>query len=158
MSKMGFNEPALSVEYQGAQKGWATVGGKTCYFKSKLERRWAEYLEMLKGLGEITDWLYEPQKFEFEGIRSGTVFYTPDFKVTQPLMWEYGIILYHEVKGHLTQKDVTKFRRMAKYHPGETIILVIQQITKKNYLRVENAKKYVAGVIEAEKILRKVGL
>ena len=151
--KMGFNEPRLDVEYRGVEKGWAVVGGQTCYFKSKLERRWAEYLETLKGLGEITGWQYEPDKFEFEGIRSGTVFYTPDFKVFQGAAF-----CYDEVKGHLTQKDVTKFRRMTKYHPDVVLILVMQRLTKKNFLRVQMARKYVERVIEAEKTLKQFGL
>lgn len=156
MSKMGFDEPALSVEYRGVEKGWATVGGKTCYFKSKLERRWAQYLELLNLLGEIHDWEYEPVKFEFGKIRSGTVFYTPDFWVSTGPMEH----IWHEVKGHLTQKDVTKFRRMQKYHPNELLILVMQREPKKaNACRIlGNAEKYVRRVIYAETLLKQFGL
>ena len=150
------------------KQGWSVVGGKKYWFRSGLEVRWAQYLELLKGLDEIVDWEYEPRKFEFEGIRSGTVFYIPDFKVEYPRLennhdWE--IIRWHEVKGYLKQKDVTKFRRMAKYHPSEKIILVMQNIPKKptrksteKLRRLDNARKYVERIMEAEKILKQVGI
>lgn len=160
MAKMGFNEPGLVTEYVGVQKGWAVVGGQTCYFKSKLEHRWAQYLELLKGLGEIVSWSYEPRKFEFKAIRSGTVFYTPDFLVLYGAPYKPDCC-WHEVKGHLTNKDITKFRRMAKYYPDEKIILVMQTVPKKyneKKRKIGNAQKYVERIMEAEKILRKVGL
>ena len=142
------------------KQGYSTVGGKTYWFRSGLEVRWAQYLEFLKQVGDIVDWGYEPQKFEFKKIRSGTVFYTPDFRIV-----EKDCTYWHEVKGHLQQKDVTKFRRMAKYYPDEKIILVMQNIPKKptrknaeKLRRLDNAKKYVERIIEAEKILKQVGL
>ncbi len=143
------------------KQGWSKVGGKTYWFRSGLEVRWAQYLELLKGLSEILYWEYETKKFEFKGIRSGTVFYTPDFFIQYPS----GEMLWHEVKGHLQQKDVTKFRRMAKYYPNEKLILVMQNIPKKStrknaekLRRLSNAAKYVERIMEAEKILKQVGL
>lgn len=140
---------------QQFKAGWSEVGGKRYYFRSGLEVRWARYLQILKELGEIRDWFYEFKKFEFEGIRSGTVFYTPDFYVSMELV---GGSIWHEVKGHIQQRDCTKFRRMQKYYPDEKMILVIQRITKKNKLLVDRCRKYVAGVIEAEKLLKKNGM
>lgn len=159
---MGFENIPLNVDY-GSQKGWATIGGQTCYFRSKFERRWAEWLELLKQADNGTvDWQYEPKKFEFEKIRSGTVFYTPDFRVIYKELKE---IYWHECKGHLTQKDITKFRRMAKYYPNEKIVLVMQNIplktTRKNVekmRRLDNARKYVYRVIDGGQILKKIGL
>jgi hypothetical protein len=171
MAKMGYNEPALATEYVGVQKGWATVGDKTYHFRSQYEVRWAQYLELLKMAGEIIDWEYEPRKFEFEDIRSGTVFYTPDFKVCHNDVvdekdWSKKIPhIWHECKGHLTQKDITKFRRMAKYYPDERIILVMQNIpktvTKRNrtkILRLQKAEKYVERIMDGTELLRKAGL
>lgn len=170
MGKMGFDEPLLTTEYVGVQQGWAVVGGQKCYFKSKLELRWAQYLEFLKQAGEIIEWQYEPKKFEFEGIRSGTVFYTPDFKVKYPkstigitYLYEH---LWHEVKGHLTQRDVTKFRRMQHYYPDEKIILVMQRVppthsrsksAQKLRVKLFKAEKYVERIIDAEKTLKQAG-
>ena len=140
--------------------GWNEVGGKQHYFRSGLEVRWARYLQILKELGEIEEWLYEPKTFWFEKIKRGTNSYKPDFKIISSFLRtcyenQYS---WHEVKGFLQQKDCTKFRRMQKYYPGENMILVIQRITKKNKLLVDRCRKYVAGVIEAEKLLRKNGM
>ena len=160
----------MRTEYVGVQKGWAVVGGKKCYFKSGFELRWAQYLEWLKLAGEIVEWEYEPDKFEFEGIRSGTVFYTPDFKVTYPPAVTgkgllKGDVIYHECKGHLTQKDVTKFKRMANYHPDVQLELVMQYIpikpTRKNaekIRRIDNARKYTERVFDGSKVLKQICL
>jgi len=153
MTKMGFEKDRRIIADYNAQPGWAVVGGKRYYFRSKLERRWAQYLEFLKTQGAIWDWFYELTKFEFEKIRSGVVFYTPDFEV-----WDdENTQLFHETKGHLHQKDITKFRRMQKYYADEVLVLVMQSITKKNKVRVAQAAQYIERVIEGGKILRKMG-
>ena len=140
---------------------WATVGGQHHWWRSKFEWRWAQYLERLKTAREVDGWLYESERFEFKGIRSGTVFYLPDFWV----IYRSGDTLWHETKGHLTQRDITKFRRMAKYHPAERIVLVMQNIpksrTKKNARKRELLKKaqqYVERIIDGTEQLKKVGL
>jgi hypothetical protein len=160
MVKMGYENIPLNVEYVGVKKGWLTIGGKTHYFKSGFEMRWAKYLELLKTTGAITDWEYEPYKFEFEDIRSGTVFYTPDFKVI-----EEDSHYWYECKGHLTQRDVVKQKRMAKYYPDEKIILAMQRIpytyTRKSaekVRRIDNARKYCYRVIDGSKMLKQFGL
>ena len=156
------------------KQGYSEVGGKRYWFRSGFEVRWAQYLELLKGLGEIVDWFYEIRKFEFEKIRSGTVFYTPDFKVIYPKESEAGyedthcrncFYVWHECKGHLQQRDVTKFKRMVKYYPNEKLILVMQNIPKKptrknaeKLRRLENAGKYVERILNGEELLKKVGL
>ena len=134
--------------------GWDVIGGKRIYFRSKLERRWAALLETWRQGGAIFDWEYEPHRFEFEGIKRGTNSYLPDFKVTLC----HGVYEWHECKGHIVQKDVTKFRRMAKYHPNQRMVLVMQNVTKKNSFKVKQATERGARLIEAEKELRKLGL
>lgn len=144
-----------------AQAGWAVVGGKRCYFRSKLELRAAQYYEFLKQAGEINDWEYEPHTFWFNGVRRGVTSYKPDFKI-----WKAGVTVspetkpyfWAEWKGHLHQKDVTKFKRMAKYYPDEEFVLMMQAMTKKNKLRRDNAARYVKRVVDGGAILRKLGL
>lgn len=143
------------------KQGWSEVGAKTYWFRSGFEVRWAQYLELLKQAGEIVDWLYEPKDFWFDGIKRGTVSYKPDFKIEK----EGCIYIWHETKGHLTQKSVTQLKRMAKYHPSEKICLVMQNIPKKatrksaeKFRRMENAKKYTERVMDGGKILKQVGL
>lgn len=106
------------------------------YVRSRWEANWARYLNWLKGLGEIQEWAYEPDTFEFVGIRKGTRFYTPDFRVIN----KDGSKEYHEVKGWLTGIGKTKLKRMAKYHPDVKIVLV-----DKSYYK--SVAKKVAGCI-----------
>jgi len=99
---------------------WAEFGGKRNYYRSQWELNYARYLEMLKNLGEISEWEHEPDTFWFEGVKRGTVSYLPDFKVTE----NNGSIAYHEVKGWMDAKSKTKIGRMAKYHPAVKLIVV----------------------------------
>jgi hypothetical protein len=90
------------------------------YFRSRWEANWARYLNWMKARGEITGWEYETETFEFSKIKRGSRFYTPDFKVTE----NSGAIIYHELKGWLDKKSITKLKRMKKYHPSVEVLLV----------------------------------
>ena len=95
------------------------------YVRSSWEANYARYLKWSKKRGDIKDWKYEQDTFSFP-VKRGTRFYTPDFKV-----WENdGRITYHEVKGRMTQKGRTALKRMEKYYPETTIILI-----DKNYYK-----------------------
>lgn len=106
------------------------------YVRSSWEANWARYLNFLKKHGEIQDWAYEPETFEFVGIKRGSKFYTPDFLVVE----KDGSRVYHEIKGYMDAQSKTKLRRMKKYHPNIKIIVV----EKKQYYSV--ARK-VRGLI-----------
>lgn len=82
------------------------------WWRSQSERNYARWLTS-QGIA----WQYEPKTFVFERIRSGTRTYKPDFYL--PERQEY-----HEVKGWRTRKDETKLRRMRKYFPQETIVVI----------------------------------
>lgn len=90
------------------------------YFRSSWEANYARYLNWMVAQGRLQSWEYECKTFLFEGIKRGTRMYTPDFKVTHL----DGRHEWHEVKGWLDQKSRTKLRRMAKYFPGEPILLI----------------------------------
>lgn len=96
-----------------------TIGGKTHHFRSGWEVDYAKYCEFRKRAGEIKDWFYEPQTFEFP-VKKGSKFYLPDFKIIEL----DGSHCWKEVKGYLDQKGATKLKRMAKYYPGEKLDLV----------------------------------
>lgn len=101
------------------------IGGKRddlggLYLRSSWEANWARYLNWLMELGEIESWEYEPRTFEFQGIKKGTRFYTPDFSVVN----KDGSLEYHEVKGYMDAKSKTKLKRMAKYYPDIKLILI----------------------------------
>ena len=100
--------------------GWREVGGRRVYFRSRWEANYGRYLEWLKSRGEIVDWQHEPETFWFEGIKRGVRSYLPDFRVTE----NNGTTPLHEVKGWMDARSHTTLKRMAKYHCGETIILI----------------------------------
>ena len=89
------------------------------YFRSRMERNYARYLERCVSLHQIDKWEYEPDTFWFEPIKRGVRSYTPDFKV-----FKGQSVWYIEVKGYLDMKAKTKQKRMAKYHPSVRVVLV----------------------------------
>lgn len=105
-------------EGRGSKFGWIEFGDRKFFMRSSWERNVARYLEFLKRNGDIKDWDYECQTFEFQN-RHGTTRYLPDFKVYT----NDGLHYWVEVKGHMTQKDRTKLKRMKRDHPAETVEL-----------------------------------
>lgn len=91
------------------------------YFRSSWEANYARYLNLLKKLGVVDKWEFEPEVFWFNGVKRGANNYKPDFKV-----WYRNDAKpeYVEVKGWVVAKDKTKWRRMKKYHPGIKLIVV----------------------------------
>jgi len=100
--------------------GWREVADKRNYYRSRWEANYGRYLQWLKERGEIADWKHEPETFWFEGIKRGVRSYLPDFRVFE----NDGTSKLHEVKGWMDSRSKTTLRRMAKYHPHETIILI----------------------------------
>lgn len=92
----------------------------TTYFRSKWEANYALYLDFLKQHGQIKEWNYENKTFYFEKIKLGTRSYTPDFEV---LKYDDSVE-YHEVKGYMDSRSKTKLKRMEKYHPDVTLLLI----------------------------------
>ncbi len=114
---------------------WATIGGKRHYFKSRLERVYAAYLEILKMGGEVKDWQYEPRRFRFygadipkgmKGKQVGSRVYTPDFMTIE----KDGSVVWHECKGHLDNRDFAKLRAFSVYYPGEKLVYIIRTMPK----------------------------
>lgn len=84
----------------------AQVGERTYHFKSKLEYRWAQHLELLR-MGElIKDWFYEFHTFYFDiGLPKQ---YTPDFLIRN----NNNSFEYHETKGWVQKFDLDKLKRI----------------------------------------------
>ena len=112
-------DPRMRRGYsRGAQGRRPDLGD--VYFRSSWEANYARYLNWLVARGAILSWAYEPQTFWFEAIKRGTRSYTPDFRVDNT----DGTYEWHEVKGWMDQKSVTRLTRMAKYYPEERIEVI----------------------------------
>lgn len=107
------------------------------HFRSSWEANYARYLNLLIKLGAVTSWEYEPETFWFEGIRRGTVSYLPDFRV---IYKGDPTPEYVEIKGWVTPKDRTKWKRMAKYHPQVKLVVV----KEKEYTAI--ARKWASAI------------
>lgn len=109
--------PRIKTTWKG---GWRTIGTEEKFYRSRWEANYARFLEWQKNNSAITDWKHEPRTFWFEGIKRGCVSYLPDFWVLKP----DGSEEYHEVKGWMDDRSKTKLKRMKKYHPLVTLVLV----------------------------------
>lgn len=124
-----YGRVAPNVSRGNWKAGWRIIGGIRKFYRSRWEANYARYLEWLKQRGDISDWKHEPETFWFDAIKRGVRSYLPDFRV-----WENdGSTLLHEVKGWMDARSRTVLRRMAKYHPGEKIVL----IESKSYEQIE---------------------
>ena len=128
-----------------------------CKFKSKVEYKWACYLNKLVELSAIDSWFYELKTFTFGERWRVRKQYTPDF-----LIVEDGQEIYQEVKCSLRQTDVTRFRCLAADFPDVKIVLVIfgpehTRNANQNRLR-SNARKYVERIVFANSLCKKMGI
>jgi len=112
-----------TVRMNVSQQGWREIGGVRKYYRSKAEANYARYLEWLKQNNQIIDWKHEPHEFWFEQIKRGVRSYKPDFLVTE----NDNAKVWHEVKGWLDPKSITKLNRMRIYYPQEKIVVIRQK-------------------------------
>jgi len=148
---MGY-EPGPKIPnrpYGNARRMPFTLDGKDYVSRSKCEATFAKLLEMLRGAERIIAASYEPRTFWFEGVRRGTVSYLPDFWAK----WDDGEEVVYECKSSATDlkaKDITKYKRMAKYFPEVTLVLVLPRRPGKKAIKgkimVGSAEKYVDHV------------
>lgn len=132
-----------NLAHNNAQGKREDLGGQ--YFRSTWEANYARYLNL-----QNIKWEYEPQTFEFEPIKRGTRFYTPDFYLSDEDRWV-------EVKGWFNQKSQTKIKRFKKYHKEEfdKLTMVVRSLKHKNASLAKNI-----GVLNIESynaIKEKVG-
>lgn len=87
-----------------------SVGNREFTFRSLLEYRYAEYLELLRETGEIQEWDYENQDYLVEfahGRLTNVKQYLPDFVVYE----SDEVTKVVELKGFFPSIDYTKIRR-----------------------------------------------
>ncbi len=117
----GDRPPQINQDSKKTWKSdWRNVGPQRCYFRSSWEANYARYLQWLVERGQIKSWEHEPYTFWFDGIRRGVCSYKPDFRVVE----NNGVIVWHEVKGWMDDRSRVTLKRMSKYFPDETIILI----------------------------------
>ncbi|CAB4136473.1 Protein of unknown function DUF1064 [uncultured Caudovirales phage] len=118
--------------------GWREIGGYKKYYRSRWEANYARFLQWLKETGKIKEWKHEPKTFWFEGIKRGCVSYLPDFWVEEL----DGNDSFHEVKGWMDDRSKTKIKRMAKYYPNVSLVV----IAAKEYKSIEdNFSRMIEG-------------
>lgn len=114
-----YGNPAPNVRRGSWKAAWVEVGGQRFFARSQWEANYAHYLEFQKQQGLIKSWEHEPHTFWFEGIRRGCCSYLPDFRVIFPS----ARVEFHEVKGWMDARSITKIKRMAKYFPHVVLIV-----------------------------------
>ena len=143
VDKMGF-EPnkRLVMDYKNVRTT-IEIGGKLCKFRSKLEAKVAQYLQLLKDSGHIKDWQFEQTTFHFPDDR-----YLVDFDIIDP----DGSIWYLEAKGYVTAKTKRNLRLLHKYRPEVVIDMVFQN--KSDIKKLGLAAKYCRRVCLLKELTR----
>lgn len=118
----------------------ADLGG--VFFRSSWEANYARYLNLLQRMKIVEVWEFEPRTFWFDGVKRGVISYLPDFCVKYR---NDPVPEYVEIKGWVTPKDRTKWKRMAKYHPDVKLTIV----REKEYLSIQN--KWSGAIPEWER-------
>lgn len=128
MKRYGSYGGSLNVKnpYSRAKRGFYDINGKNIYFRSLWEANYALYLDFLIKQNKIVSWKFESKTFWFEKIKRGVRSYTPDFEVVSIS----GEIEYHEVKGWMDKKSVTKIKRMNIYFPDVKLFVIDQYCYK----------------------------
>ena len=132
MERLGFEKNRRIVKQYNNIREVCEIGGKRCHFRSRLEKRVAEYLELLKVSGIIKDWDYEFMNFKFPDDS-----WLIDFTVR-----ENDNEIYHlEVKGHFEARDRKKLKLLFKYFPQARVLYVMQ--SRKDIAKMGLATKYL---------------
>ena len=124
-----------------------SVGGKKCSFGSKVEYRYAEYLEVLKRAGEIKDWWYEPKELKLTGKRWS--YYIPDFIVEN----NDGTKEIHETKGYFPSEDATLLKRTSEQYayPITLVFAHSPGTNQKAQAQIKRAKR-----LKREHVLKRI--
>lgn len=121
-------------------------------FRSKLEARYANYLERLRELHHILGWWYEPIKLSFPPDGKPPYEWTPDFWV----LTDAGQVEIHETKGCVFQKDVHKLRRVRENYPQISHMVMIFAAEDSRKPRVKAAISQWAEIWYAAPLFKKM--
>jgi len=127
-------------------------GSRTITFKSKLEARYANYLERLRELGGILGWWYEPVRLEFPDKTVSPKEYTPDFLV----LTDGGEVELHECKGLIAQKDVHKLAQTRKHFPSFRKLVLVFAARSKSKPRIKAMASEYAEIRYANPLFKQL--
>jgi hypothetical protein len=139
--KMGFDELPVKFKY-GNQPVTVMIDGVKVKFKSRLEYRWAQYLEFLKEAGQIKDWYYEHHTFFFDNAYKLTQ-WTPDFLVRN----NDNEFEYYETKGMLSGFDIKKCRALFEQRPKVKLTMVFWTPPKISVQKITQLERYCHRII-----------
>ncbi len=137
----------------GNQPVHAEVGGKDCRFRSKLEYRWAQYLEILTLAGHKNDWFFEERTFDFKNQKIER--YLPDFTVVDT----EGNLEVHECKGFLQKYDLDRLKGLFEEYPEVKVTIIFSKKPKISTQKMNKLKRYCHRIItNGNTIFRQAGI
>ena len=113
--RLGFEKIKRIAKNYNNQRSTCEIGGKVCNFRSKIEKKVAEYLELLKQAGHIKNWWYEQTTFHFPDDNWLIDF---DVRENDDTFW------YIECKGQFEARDRKKLKLLDKYRPEVKLLYV----------------------------------
>ena len=120
------------------------VGGQTCTFRSKLEYRYAVWLQLQKEQGIILEWWYEDEVLELVSRKfRDPITYIPDFTVQTP----DGSYEYHECKGWFTSKSAAKIRLAAEQYQNPVTLIFAAKPNRVQHNRAKRLEPHIKRII-----------
>lgn len=112
----------------GNSAGWYAVGNVKSFYRSKMEKNFAFYLEFLKSCGLVEKWEHEPEMFKLEGRMGVVSHYKPDFRAVGC----EGDVKWYEVKGWLDKRSQAKINAFRKQYPKLNLTVVDKKWFNRN--------------------------
>ena len=122
---MGVEPVGLGTHFQEGRAVKAVARIAKPVYRSKLEERFALFLEARCRANKIHSWSYEPLR-----LRIGTrAFYKPDFMV----IGNDGAVTFYETKGRWLEAAKVRIRSAALQHPWASFIAVYEDGREENF-------------------------
>lgn len=145
--RMGFEAVKIIHKKYGNLSETSTIGGKHCNFRSRGEKRLAQYLELLKIGGYIKDWAFEQTLFK---TSDGDKFWLVDFDVLN----NDGTFCYYEFKGMVKQQDVTKLQLLFETRPEVKLTMVFEsRISAAKLARRKISRYFLIKILTARGLM-----
>ena len=127
---MGYEKQGFARTYNNRRET-LEIGGQVCNFRSQLEKKVAQYLEVLRVGGHIKSWSFETTTFQFPDDK-----WLVDFDIRN----NDDTFEYYEAKGMFDARARRKLKLVAKYRPDAKITMVFQN--KRDMQKARLSRKY----------------